>query len=101
MMNGHLLEMEFKILKIKEQINQIPYGIINHKRTPTPHHPLHKIATEIEENIIKEAKLYFLKLALGEANFVDLCPRLRNAARELMYTSTGRRSGVMPRVILP
>ena len=59
----------------KEQISEILYGIINHKRTPTPRHPLHKIATEIEENIVKEAKLYFLKLALGEANFVDHRPR--------------------------
>ena len=46
--------------------------------------------------LIKEAKFYFPKLALGEANFVDRCPRLSNTAREVMYTRTGRRSGVMP-----
>ena len=54
-----------------------------------------------QRNIIKEAKFSFPKLTLGEANFVDRCPRLSNTARELMYTRTGRRSGVMPWVMSP
>ena len=94
-MTGHLFEMEFKSLKSK-QVKSLMGSLITKEQRL-----LHKIATEIEEIIIKEAKLYFLKLALGEANFVDRCPRLSNTARELMYTRTGRRSGVMPRVMLP
>ena len=47
MTNGHLWDMELK--KIKEQKGEISHGIINHKRTLNPRHPLHKIATEIEK----------------------------------------------------
>ena len=84
------------VQNFKEQTSEISHGIINHKNTPTPHHPLHKIATEIEENIIKESKLYFPKLALGKTNFVDWYPRLSNTSREHMYTRTGLKCGVKP-----
>ena len=54
-----------------------------------------KTATKIEETQLKRQNFIFPKLVLGEANFVDRCPRLSNTARELMYTRTGRRNGVM------
>ena len=60
-----------------------------------------KTANKIEKNIIKEAKFYSPKLTLGKANFVDRRPRLSNTAREVMYTRTGRRSGVIPWMMLP
>ena len=47
MTNGHLLDMELKILRSKQVRSLMGSSII--KRTPTPHHPLHKIATEIEK----------------------------------------------------
>ena len=39
----------YGVKNFKEQTSEISHGIINHKRTPTPRHPLHKIATEIEK----------------------------------------------------
>ena len=39
----------YGVKKFLEQTSEISHGIINHKRTPTPRHPLHKIATEIEK----------------------------------------------------
>ena len=95
-MTGHSFKMEFKILRSKSETSE---GIINHKNTDSSPTRSTKTANKIEKNIIKEAKFYSPKLTLGKANFVDRC--LSNTARELMYTRTGRRSGVMPWMMLP
>ena len=39
----------YGVKNFKEQTSEISQGIINHTRTPTPRHPLHKNATEIEK----------------------------------------------------
>ena len=39
----------YGVQNFKEQTSEISHGIINHKRTPTPRYPLHKIAAEIEK----------------------------------------------------
>ena len=79
----------------------ISEGIINHKEHRLLANPLHKNCNLNRRNIIKEAKFYSPKLTLGKANFVDRRPRLSNTACELKYTRTGRRSGVMPWMMLP
>ena len=84
------------VQNFKEQISEIPHGINNHNEHRLLTTRSTKTVFEIEENIIKDAKLYFPKLALGEANFVDRCPRFSNTAYKLMYTRTGRRRGVYP-----